>query len=955
MRKQLVMLLVVLALLAVPVAAEEKNWSYTLTSDAFLADTSFGCNLLATDGVDGFDLENIPPPPVYVFDGYFSISGSTKKFKDVRNAKLTPTHDSTTFNLEVFSNATHTITWDPATAALLPTIKTIVMVNDTNPAESYNLMQAGSVTHGPSQKVGSIYIPELYTITVTYELPAPVAAFTGDPIVINKNEAVTFTDTSTPVGLIDSWAWDFGDGVGTSTDQNPVYTYTTSGTSNVSLTATNEAGSDSVVMTDYITVRSDPPVANFTFAPAAPQAGNPVTFTDTSTGTVDTYLWDFGDGATATIADPVHAYAVAGTYTVNLTATNSGGSTSFQDTVTVSVQDAPVALFSADPLSVEANNPVVFHDDSTGYNITAWAWDFGDGVGTSTEQSPSYVYTLSGIYNVSLTVTNAGGSDTMTKNNYITVTGPAPAASFTANVTTGEKPLTVTFTDTSQAFAGASIASWAWDFGDGVGTSVLQNPTYTYPASGSYNVVLTVTDDAIVPASNTSAPTNIMVAGPAPVADFSGTPTLVSVMNGPVQFTDLSTSADFNVTTWNWVFGDGGTSAVQNPAYLYPAAGTYSVTLTVGDDQVPAKTNTTTKTDYIEVVNAPTADFTWPGMPAVTEGYSPVTVTFTDASIADGSAVLSSWAWDFGAAGSSAVQAPGAISFVTPGWYDVSLNVTDNAVGYDVETKQRIVHVMNASPVAGFTTDVTTGDAPLAVTFTDASTGVVDTYAWTFGDGGTSALANPVYTYTTVGVWNASLTVTNDGGSDTFGPVSINVTQPPVPIPDFTANTVSGRSPLTVQFNETITGNWTHVLWEFEDSGTVFTSTEANPEFTFHLIGGHTVSLTAYNDAGSMTEIKLDYIRVSLPVSDGDSGDLSSGTTPTAEPTAVQTIRPDVTPVVTSVPTEPTQVVTPTETTAPVTPVPPTTTDTPVPTTTPGFGIIVAVLGCVAALVVIRR
>jgi PKD repeat protein len=861
------MLLVVLALLAVPVAAEEKNWSYTLPSDAFFADTSFGCHLFATDGVYGFDLENIPPPPVYVFDGYFSISGSTKKFKDVRNAKLTPTHDSTTFNLEVFSNATHTITWDPATAALLPTIKTIVMVNDTNPAESYNLMQAGSVTHGPSQKVGSIYIPELYTITVTYELPAPVAAFTGDPIVINKNEAVTFTDTSTPVGLIDSWAWDFGDGVGTSTDQNPVYTYTTSGTYNVSLTATNEAGSDAVVMTDYITVRSDPPVANFTFAPAAPQAGNPVTFTDTSTGTVDTYLWDFGDGATATIADPVHAYAVAGTYTVNLTATNSGGSTSFQDTVTVSVQDAPVALFSADPLSVEANNPVVFHDDSTGYNITAWAWDFGDGVGTS----------------------------------------------------------------------------------------ILQNPTYTYPASGSYNVVLTVTDDAIVPASNTSAPTNIMVAGPAPVADFSGTPTLVSVMNGPVQFTDLSTSADFNVTTWNWVFGDGGTSAVQNPAYLYPAAGTYSVTLTVGDDQVPAKTNTTTKTDYIEVVNAPTADFTWPGMPAVTEGYSPVTVTFTDASIADGSAVLSSWAWDFGAAGSSAVQAPGAISFVTPGWYDVSLNVTDNAVGYDVETKQRIVHVMNASPVAGFTTDVTTGDAPLAVTFTDASTGVVDTYAWTFGDGGTSALANPVYTYTTVGVWNASLTVTNDGGSDTFGPVSINVTQPPVPIPDFTANTVSGRSPLTVQFNETITGNWTHVLWEFEDSGTVFTSTEANPEFTFHLIGGHTVSLTAYNDAGSMTEIKLDYIRVSLPVSDGDSGDLSSGTTPTAEPTAVQTIRPDVTPVVTSVPTEPTQVVTPTETTAPVTPVPPTTTDTPVPTTTPGFGIIVAVLGCVAALVVIRR
>ncbi|KAF1078191.1 hypothetical protein MKMG_00848 [Methanogenium sp. MK-MG] len=410
------------------------------------------------------------------------------------------------------------------------------------------------------------------------------------------------------------------------------------------------------------------------------------------------------------------------------------------------------------------------------------------------------------------------------------------------------------------------------------------------------------------------------------------------------------------MVSWDWAFGDGGTSAVQNPAYLYTAAGTYTVSLTAGDDQVPAKTNTTTRAAYIEVVNAPTADYNWTGMPAVADGYSPVTVTFTDTSVADGSAVLSSWAWDFGAAGTSAVQAPGAIDFVTPGWYDISLNVTDNAGGYDVETKQRIVHVFNASPAASFTTDVTTGDAPLAVTFTDTSTGVVDTYAWVFGDGGISALANPVYTYTTPGIWNASLTVTNDGGTDTFGPVAINVTQPPVPIPDFTANTVSGRSPLTVQFNETINGLWTSVLWEFEESGQIFTSTDANPEFTFHRIGGHTVSLTAYNAVGSMTETKLDYIRVSLPVSDGDSGDLSDGTTPTAEPTAVPTTGPDVTPDVTAEPTgEPTQVVTPTPTAAPVTPVPTATTDTPVPTTTPGFGIIVAVLGCAAALVVIRR
>ncbi|WP_165074418.1 PKD domain-containing protein, partial [Methanogenium sp. MK-MG] len=546
MRKQLLILLVVLALLAVPVAAEEKNWNYTIktTLDPVSAGLNFGCNLVTTDYVDNRIYDMVGPPAnpdgttyyanlkIYESEGVFNST----RFIQALNAPLTPGNDVTVFNLAMRPDddaptVPFTITWDPvADADYLSTITSITLVNLSDTSDTHDMMVAGSATGTGYYEVpnyGPVPLIRSYSITVTYDLPVPVAAFSGAPTTIDRGDAVTFTDASTPVGLIDSWAWDFGDG-GTSADQSPVYTYTTSGTHTVTLTATNEAGNDAEVKTNYITVRTDPPVANFTFDPAAPLAGNPVTFTDASTGIVDTYFWDFGDGATATISVPVHAYAVAGTYTVNLTATNSGGSDSFQDTVTVSVQDAPVVLFSAAPRFLEANNTVDFVDLSSGYNITAWAWDFGDTIGTSTEQSPSYVYLLSGIYNVSLTVTNAGGSDTMTMNDYITVTGPAPAASFTANVTTGDKPLTVTFTDTSQAFAGANIVTWAWDFGDG-GTSALQNPTYTYSDSGSYNVFLTVTDDATTPASDTSAPTNIMVSGPAPVADFNGTPTLVSV------------------------------------------------------------------------------------------------------------------------------------------------------------------------------------------------------------------------------------------------------------------------------------------------------------------------------------------------------------------------------------------------------------------------------------------
>ena len=150
-----------------------------------------------------------------------------------------------------------------------------------------------------------------------------------------------------------------------------------------------------------------------------------------------------------------------------------------------------------------------------------------------------------------------------------------PTASFTYNIS----ERTVTFTDTSTDVDG-SIVSWGWNFGDGA-TSTLQYPSHTYTADGTYTVSLTVTDNqgATGTVSQTLSVSGSVVNQP-PTAGFSFT-----TDNLNVTFTDSSTDPDGSVVAWAWNFGDGATSSLQNPSHTYGASGTYTVSLTVTDDQ----------------------------------------------------------------------------------------------------------------------------------------------------------------------------------------------------------------------------------------------------------------------------------------------------------------------------------------------------------------------------------
>lgn len=161
-----------------------------------------------------------------------------------------------------------------------------------------------------------------------------------------------------------------------------------------------------------------------------------------------------------------------------------------------------------------------------------------------------------------------------------------PNADFTGTPTSGCAPLTVAFTDLSTG----EITSWDWDFGDG-GTSTLQNPVHDYLSAGSYTVSLTVTGPS---GSDTETKTGYITVYDIPAADFVGSPTSGAAPL-TVDFTDLSSG---NPDSWNWTFGDGGSSTAQNPSHIYTLPGTYTVTLIAANT---CGTDTETKVDYITV------------------------------------------------------------------------------------------------------------------------------------------------------------------------------------------------------------------------------------------------------------------------------------------------------------------------------------------------------------------
>jgi len=457
------------------------------------------------------------------------------------------------------------------------------------------------------------------------------------------------------------------------------------------------------------------------------------------------------------------------------------------------------------------------------------------------------------------------------------VSADKPVASFITNSTTGGTPFSVQFMDSSLN----SPTGWTWLFGDG-GTAYVQNPAHTYTTAGSYTVTLIAKN---ADGSDTLTKTGYITAlkqSAVPAVSFA---TNVTGGTAPLSILFIDTSTN-SPTSWVWSFGDGSTATGASPVHTYTTDGVYTVTLTATNS---AGSNTISKTAYITISKAtdpPTAIF----KATKTSGGSPLDVQFMDASTNSPSA----WTWSFGDGTTSTLPNP-THTYTAPGSYTVTLTAT-NSQGSNTVSQSGYITVTATLPIASFTSNVTSGAKPLVVQFTDTSNNTPTGWYWTFGDGGTSTLQNPVYTYTALGTYAVSLGASNSAGSNTTtrtGYITVNNAVAP-PVASFTADIRSGTAPLTVRFTDTSTNAPSGWQWAFGDG---LLNTEKNPSHTYTSAGTYTVSLTAINSGGSNVSMMPGYITVAATESTATPTAIPTTLTETAEGTtsAQDTATPSVT------------------------------------------------------------
>ena len=584
--------------------------------------------------------------------------------------------------------------------------------------------------------------------------------------------------------------WDFGDGTvitGAADDPaflNPSHTYANDNqTYTATMTITDGSGNGCVGAVSRTVTTAQTPEASFSASQQnfCEESGT-VNFTSTSTNLTPpvTYQWDFGDGSTANIANPSHTYNGFGTYDVSLIVTNANGcADTLQQNSYIELAD-PLLDFTANPADAcAAPFTTSITDGSTSLvSITDWEWnlidDGGTTVATSTDQNPDFTINTPGSYDVQLIASNAQCSDTLRRDDYLTLGGFQ--AQFDATPTSGCAGLTVNFENTSiNPLNGNTFIrpyqTVTWDFGDGASVSgpatdpgiVTPNHTYTTPGT-TYTVTMTV-DDPVNGCNGSATTTVTTLEDPVPnfETDIDGLVFCDPTTPFSVDFTNTSTNLTPTVN-YLWDFGNGTFSTDENPSVTYGAAGTYNVTLTVTNGNGCVESITIPVGIDVEVADLNVQP------PAV--GCVPLDETFT-ATYNPTLGVLSDFAWTVtGASGtvatSTTVSPTFDYTFTDPGDYVV--NVAVSASGVCVEDTLRANTTAEVGDQAfdlGFgvtPTSICRGDE---VTFSHSSSltspgyGLPTSFLWdTNGDG----------TYANVGTYdpNSGIPYDPDDYSTTF-------------------------------------------------------------------------------------------------------------------------------------------------------------------------------------------
>ena len=429
-------------------------------------------------------------------------------------------------------------------------------------------------------------------------------------------------------------------------------------------------------------------------------------YTGTTAGT-DSVRWNFGDGGTSTVTNPVHIYTAAGSFTACVTVYSSCGNDLHCTDIFVPCVAAPTAAFTGSGISATRN--FTYTSSSTG--LDSVVWHFGDG-GHSVGLTASRTYTAIGTYTACVTSYNPCGYSTTCSTFTVPCIAP-PAASFTASGTTAIR---------SFSYTGTTVAldSVVWHFGDG-GHATGLTASHTYSATGTVTVCVIAHSPCGVDSSCTTITipcTSVLAAA----FTHSGVPPAINC-----NYSGTSTAMDSVV----WHFGDGSHSTGTTASHTYSAVGTYTVCALAYN---PCGVDSTCSTVTVPCVSAPVASFS-------TTGTSPINCSYTGTAVA-----LDSVAWNFGDGG-HAIGLTASHTYAVPDTYLICVTAY-NPCGFDSACTTVIIPC--DTPIAAFTHS---GTVAGTFNYTGTTTGI-DSVVWIFGDGNIGHGNIASHSYATSGTYH---------------------------------------------------------------------------------------------------------------------------------------------------------------------------------------------------------
>ncbi|MEI6946119.1 PKD domain-containing protein [Paraflavisolibacter sp. H34] len=652
----------------------------------------------------------------------------------------------------------------------------------TDPIKSYNWILNDVPVSTSATPQLSFSTLGTYTLKLEYTTEGgctgvatyPTIAYYQQPVVDFASQSGTTICGNSPVqfssnvvsGTATQWRWNFGQGAASvGTGATTTYKYTSGGTFDVTLVASNGGCETKVTKPAYITVL--PPFPDIAAAKnACLDNRGTVTFTQASKQVLSGE-WDFGDGTRlpfdAAATEIKHAYSRSGAYNVVLTATN--GQCVVKDSLTayVLLKQAPTLttartqICSNESLQVtvaglEANP----YAPNPNYKLTKFIYGDGTdfaGTGVNLEQlwKAPFSATLGGFElkdNLKAVVRSEyfGCFDT-TNVVPLDVRGPAASFSLAASAFCFNKP--VVFTDKSRAGNNVPIKTWEWNFGDNTTvTNTTGNAvTHAYAGPGNYVATLKVTDEegcfAVFKAADT-----LRASGPQAKAAASDT----SVMVGStVNFYNRTLDYNSTDTKVKWFFTDGTTSTLENPVKKYTVGQVDSVRL-VASSATTGCTDEAIVAVKVKIVNVA---FTTTTKYQNGDQCPPLLARFTNTSVN-----IDSFYWDFGDGSAAGKTYSPSHTYEKPGEYTVKLygyagNLEDNV--------QTIIHV--AGPTATLSADKLFGCNSQTVTL-KADIKDATTFIWNMGDGTLKQVQDQtvVHTYASPGVYQPSLILNDNSG-----------------------------------------------------------------------------------------------------------------------------------------------------------------------------------------------